>query len=214
MESSANHSTTSRTLPWYWYPGRIPENVTIDPTAYVETSFSFHLYRSRAPVGVEIGEGASTYLGTMFDVGSRGRVTLGRYALVHGARIICDERVEIGDYALISWNVVLMDTYRLPIDPISRRQHLEQAPQRQPRFLGPDGSDAGVMCKPVRIGRNVWIGFDSCVLPGVTVGEGSIVGAKSVVLTDVEPYTVVAGNPARVIRRLDPAQRDQTQGAT
>jgi acetyltransferase-like isoleucine patch superfamily enzyme len=49
----------------------------------------------------------------------------------------------------------------------------------------------------------VWIGFDACVLPGVTIGEGSVVGAKSVVNENVPPYTVVAGNPARVIRQLD-----------
>jgi acetyltransferase-like isoleucine patch superfamily enzyme len=58
-------------------------------------------------------------------------------------------------------------------------------------------------CRPIRIGRNVWIGFDCCVLPGVTIGDGSIVGARSVVCEDVPPYTVVAGNPARVIRKIE-----------
>ena len=56
---------------------------------------------------------------------------------------------------------------------------------------------------PIRIGANSWIGFDSCILPGVTVGEGSIVGARSVVTESVPPYCVVAGNPARVVRLLD-----------
>ena len=112
------------TLPWDWYAGTIPPNVVIDETAYIETTFSFHLYRSQQPVGVRIGRGASTFLGTMFDVGPLGRVTLGDYALVHGARIICDTMIEIGSHALISWNVVLMDTYRLPIDPAARRNAL------------------------------------------------------------------------------------------
>ena len=190
----------TRTLPWDWYAGTIPENVRIDDTAYVETSFSFHCYRSRLPLGVEIGAGASTYLGTMFDVGPNGRVTLGDYALVHGARIICDERVEIGDHALISWNVVVMDTYRLPGDVSARRRCLERVLREPRRHLAGDPS---VLPRPVRIGRNTWIGFDACILPGVTIGDGSVVGAKSVVMDDVEPYTVVAGNPARFIRRLD-----------
>jgi acetyltransferase-like isoleucine patch superfamily enzyme len=190
--------TRPRTLPWDWYAGAIPENAEIDETAYVETAFSFYLYRSEEPVGVRIGRGASTYLGTMFDVGPRGRVCLGEYALVHGARIICDAQVEIGAYALISWNVVLMDTYRVPLDPAERRRELERVPDRRPRHL-----DAGVAARPVHIGRNVWIGFDACVLPGVTIGEGAVVGARSVVVEDVPPYTVAAGNPARVIRRLD-----------
>ena len=53
-----------------------------------------------------------------------------------------------------------------------------------------------------RIGRGAWIGFDCCVLPGVTIGEGAVVGARSVVGADVAPFTIVAGNPARYIRRL------------
>jgi acetyltransferase-like isoleucine patch superfamily enzyme len=187
-----------RTLPWDWYPGTIPENVVLDPTAYIETTFSFHLYRSEAPVGLRVGRGASMYLGTMFDAGPRARITLGDYALVHGARIICDEEIAIGAYALISWNVVLMDTYRVPLDPAERRRELEHVPRRRPRRLEGTGP-----ARPVRIGRNVWIGFDACVLPGVSIGEGAVVGARSVVIADVPPFTVVAGNPARVVRRLD-----------
>jgi len=61
----------------------------------------------------------------------------------------------------------------------------------------------GAPAKPIRIGRNVWIGFDSVVLPGVTIGDGSIVGARSVLTHDVPPFTVVAGNPARAIRQID-----------
>jgi len=188
-----------RKLSWDWFPGTIPENVVLDDTAYIETSFSFQFFRSTLSPGVTYGRGASTYLGTMFDVGPRGRVTLGDYALVHGARIICDAEVSIGDYALISWNVVLMDTYRVPLDVVGRRKELELVPTRALRLACAD-----VPAKPIRIERNVWIGFDVCVLPGVTIGEGSIVGARSVVTMDVPPFTIVAGNPARIIRKLEP----------
>lgn len=190
------------TLSWDWYRGVIPANAQIDETAYVETTFSFHLYRSAAPVGIKIGFGASTYLGTMFDVGPTGRVSLGNYSLVHGARFICDEEIRIDDYALISWNVVLMDSYRVSLDPFERRKELERVPKRSPRYI--DAANASPSPpRPIHIKSNVWIGFDACVLPGVTVGEGSIIGARSVVAENVEPYTVVAGNPARVIRRLE-----------
>lgn len=188
---------SDRTLPWDWFAGKVPPNVTIAPTAYVETTFSFLLFRSGRADAVTIGHGASTYLGTMFDVGRDGRVLLGDYALVHGARIVCDADVTIEDYALISWNVVLMDTYRVPIDPDGRREQARRVPDQQPRRL-----EGSVAAQPVRIGRAAWIGFDSCVLPGVTVGEGAIVGARSVVTEDVDPFTIVAGNPARVVRRL------------
>lgn len=187
-----------RTLSWDWHPGRVPENVVVDEAAYIETTYSFLLFRSREPSAVTYGKGAATYRGTMFDLGPHGKVRLGEYTLVHGARIICDERVDIGDYCLISWNVLLMDSYRLPSDRGQRRVELRKVPFRPQRML-----EGGVSAHPIHIGSNVWIGFDSCVLPGVTIGEGSVVGARSVVVDDIPPYCVAAGNPAQVIRKLD-----------
>ena len=193
--------TADRTLPWDWFDGKVPPNVTVAPSAYIETAFSFLLFRSEREEGVRIGHGASTYLGTMFDVGPRGRVTLGDYALVHGARIVCDAEVTIEDYALISWNVVLMDSYRVAFDPDARRDSVRRVPDAQPRRLA-----SAAPATPVRIGRAARIGFDACVLPGVTIGEGAVVGARSVVTADVEPFTIVAGNPARLVRRLTDAE--------
>jgi acetyltransferase-like isoleucine patch superfamily enzyme len=186
-----------RTLPWDWFEGTIPANVVLASSAYVETAFSFLLFRSERTDAVTIGHGASVYLGTMFDVGRHGGVTIGDYSLVNGARIVCDADIVIGDYVLISWNVVLMDSYRADPSPDTRRQAVRQVPSTSPRRL-----DGGGPARPIRIGRAAWIGFDSCVLPGVTVGEGAVVGARSVVTGDVEPFTIVAGNPARLVRRI------------
>lgn len=55
--------------------------------------------------------------------------------------------------------------------------------------------------KDVTIGNNTWFGHNAIVLPGVHIGDGAIIGAGSVVTKDVEPYTIVAGNPAKVIRK-------------
>src|SRR5262245_33547141 len=68
-----------RTLAWDWHPGRVPENVRLDPGAYVETTYSFHLFRSRAAEAVRIERGASIYLGTMFDLGPGARVSVGAF---------------------------------------------------------------------------------------------------------------------------------------
>lgn len=51
------------------------------------------------------------------------------------------------------------------------------------------------------VGNDVWLGYQALVLPGVTIGHGAVIAAASVVASDVPPYTVVAGNPARVVRR-------------
>jgi acetyltransferase-like isoleucine patch superfamily enzyme len=56
------------------------------------------------------------------------------------------------------------------------------------------------LCEPIHIGRDVWIGRGCAVLAGVTIGDGAVIGANSVVTRDVEPYAVVAGVPARLLR--------------
>lgn len=59
------------------------------------------------------------------------------------------------------------------------------------------------------IGNDVWIGSEAIVMPGVTIGDGAVIGTRALVTRDVEPYAIVGGNPARVIRkRFDPAEID------
>jgi len=55
-------------------------------------------------------------------------------------------------------------------------------------------------CKPILVGRDVWIGRGSCILPGVTIGEGAVIGANSVVTRDVPDFAIAAGAPAKVIK--------------
>src|SRR3989442_15824790 len=160
-----------------WHPGTIPENVVSDPSAYLGTSYSFIRFRSEEPVGLRIGRAASLGDLTILDVGPRGRVVIGDYALVNGAMIICDSEVTIGDYTLIGWDVVLMDTYRVPFDVARRRRALERLTRESPGRLAADVPPT----RPIRIARKVWIGFGACVLPGVRIGEGAVIGARPVV---------------------------------
>ena len=78
-----------------------------------------------------------------------------------------------------------------------------------------NGINGPEFAKPITIGDDVWVGGAAVICPGVTIGNNSVVGAGSVVTKDVEPYTVVAGNPAKVIRRLEkgtlPARQQQQQ---
>lgn len=74
---------------------------------------------------------------------------------------------------------------------------------------GTRGPESG---KPITIGEDCWLGGNSIILPGVTIGKGSTVGAGSVVTKDVPPYHCVAGNPARVIRKIEVAGADDSGG--
>ena len=166
-----------RTLPDDWYPGTIPDNVVCEKTSYIGSSYNFSRYHSEREVGVRLGH-STALCNTILDMGPRGTISIGDHSLVTDAYIICDSEIEIGSYVLISWFVVLMDTYR------GARKETSSAQQR------------------IRLGDKSWIGFEACILPGVTVGEGSIVGARAVVCEDVPPYSIVAGNPAKVIRSV------------
>lgn len=59
-----------------------------------------------------------------------------------------------------------------------------------------------ITCRPIHIGKRVWIGAGATILPGVTIGDNAVVGAGSVVTKDVEANTIVAGNPAKIIKRI------------
>lgn len=61
-----------------------------------------------------------------------------------------------------------------------------------------------ITCKPIYIGKNVWIGAGATILPGVTIGDNAVVGAASVVTKDVAANTIVVGNPARFVREIPP----------
>jgi acetyltransferase-like isoleucine patch superfamily enzyme len=157
-----------------WFDGFIPDNVLLDHGAHIETTQSFELFKSDQQPGLSIGKFSSIYPPTMFDIGRNGRVSIGTYSMLNGPRIICDSQIQIGDHCLIAWNVILMDNYRAPRDSTPRLIH---------------------------IANNVWIGFDSIILPGVSIGENSIIGARSVVRESIPANCTVAGNPARIINQ-------------
>lgn len=197
--------TADRRVPHDWFDGQVPESVDVDDEAYIESAFSFEDCRAIKPHAIRIARGAHLYSSTIFDVAEQGEVSIGVCSMLNGARVICAERIEIGAFATISWNVMFMDSYRVPFDPEARRALLKRVGSALYTTL-----PAGITTAPIRLHDNVWIGFDVCILPGVTIGEGAVVGARSVVMSDVAPYTVVAGNPARVIRELprpDASQR-------
>lgn len=61
--------------------------------------------------------------------------------------------------------------------------------------------------KPITVGNNVWIGADVCVMPGVTIGDNTVIGAGSVVIKDIPSNVLAAGNPCKVIRELTEADK-------
>lgn len=180
-----------------WYEGTIPANAVLAPGSYIETTYSFVHFRSRRHPGMTLGKGAAIYRNTRLDVGPEGSVEIGDYAMLNSVEVICESHISVGAYTLVSWNVVLMDSYRVPRGAGERRIYLDAFLER-----GEISRELWEPPKPIAIGTNVWLGHDVVVLPGVSIGEGSVIGARSVVAESVPAYVVAAGNPARVIRGL------------
>ncbi len=132
-----------------------------------------------------------------FD-GADGVVSVGSRTFVGASHFVCRQAITIGDDVLISWNATIVDHDSHSIDWTKRSGDVTDWMQGMKRW-------DHVKVAPVTIGNKCWIGFGATILKGVTIGEGAVVGACAVVTRDVAPFTVVAGNPARVVRSLVPA---------
>jgi acetyltransferase-like isoleucine patch superfamily enzyme len=115
-----------------------------------------------------------------------------------GAVMDAVTRIEIGSHTLIAHGVQILDNDNHPTGAAERAAHFEA-------ILGiTRRKDFDIGTAPVSIGRRCWLGFNTAVMKGVTMGEDSIAAAGSMVLKDVPPLTVVGGNPAKVIKSLEP----------
>jgi acetyltransferase-like isoleucine patch superfamily enzyme len=130
------------------------------------------------------------YHGTFFELGECGEVEVGSYCTIVGAVIRTNRRVVIEDYALVSHEVVIADSV---------------APA--PPYGSEELADPALPATSVTVRRNAWVGARAILLGGADVGEGAIVGAGAVINFAVPAFSIVAGNPARVVGGAQP--RDQ-----
>ncbi len=141
--------------------------------------------------------------GELFVFGHGGYIEVGEWCFIgEGARIWSSCDISIGDRVMISHNVNIFDNRTHHISSSLRHKQFKAIVTK-----GHPSSDMDLGEKPVRICTDAWLGANSIVLRGVTIGVGSIVAAGSVVTKDVPPFTIVAGNPARVIRTLAEHER-------
>lgn len=126
---------------------------------------------------IEIGKRVSIYQGvSIYMESASSHLSIGNNTFINRrSEIVCMNDIHIGNNCAISWDVKIMDTDYHYINNKSNT-------------------------KAIYIGDNVWIGMSSLILKGVHVGNGAVIGARSVVTRDVPPYAVVAGNPARVVK--------------
>lgn len=126
-----------------------------------------------------------------------GEIGIGNHSCVYLDSIIGSvSSIRIGDCVIISNHVHIYDNNNHPTDPEVRRKMCMAG------FDGDAWKWKHAVSAPIVIEDNVWIGEYAAVLKGVTIGTGSIVASHAVVTKDVPPYTIVAGNPARVVKEI------------
>jgi acetyltransferase-like isoleucine patch superfamily enzyme len=111
-----------------------------------------------------------------------GRIHIGEDTrLNRGCTLTAYAQIRIGDFTIIGEFVSIRDANH----GLKRGEPMRYQPHT---------------CEPILVGRDVWIGRGSCILPGVTIGEGAVIGANSVVTRDVPDFAIAAGVPAKVIK--------------
>ena len=138
--------------------------------------------------GTQISSGAQLMTWRLND-SCAGSIVVGRNCILReGISISATTSVCIGNNLLTGVNVLITDNSHGQFEQIQ----LQQAPNDRPLV------DKGPVC----IGNNVWLGNNVCIMPGVNIGDGVIVGANSIVTHDIPSYSMAAGIPAKVIKKL------------
>ncbi len=143
----------------------------------------------------------------VFEIES-GKITIGDRSFIGGGMFICIEEIEIGNDVMFSWGCTVVDNNSHSIkwserkdDVVNWKRGLDE------NKIGAFKDWTNVKRAKVTIKDKAWIGFNSTILKGVTIGEGAIVGSGSVVSKDVPDWTIVAGNPAQIVRVIAENER-------
>jgi acetyltransferase-like isoleucine patch superfamily enzyme len=182
----------------YFLAGRQSVNAGIR----VSLRDNFKIDRPGDTIFLKIGDNAVVSGNFIFE-NANGRMTIGDRTFIGGGDFICISSIDIGSDVLISWGCTIMDNNAHSLDFEFRKNDVVDWKKGiDENKVGYYKDWAHVESKPIVIKDKAWIGFKSIILKGVTIGEGAIVGSGSVVTKDVPDWTVVAGNPAQIIKQL------------
>jgi acetyltransferase-like isoleucine patch superfamily enzyme len=127
------------------------------------------------------------YQRTIIIARAGGQITIGNHVGISGCTIYSRAHIAIGDHTIIGANCKIIDNDMHSLDVEERNNDIFDH----------------LVCKDVTIGESVFVGCNSIILKGTSIGDRCVIGAGSVVSGSFPPDSVIAGNPARVIRRLD-----------
>lgn len=158
---------------------------------------------------VKIGERGIISAQFIFE-STQGSVKIGNNVHIGGATFISRSSITVGNDVTMAWGIMIYDH---DSHSISWKYRKNDNYQCYSDYFNHNGNNVAnkdwshVKTIPIIIEDKAWIGFDVTILKGVRIGEGAVVGAKSVVTKDVPAWTVVAGNPAKIIKVIPESER-------
>jgi acetyltransferase-like isoleucine patch superfamily enzyme len=158
------------------------------------TTVAWRRIKHIAGNSLSVGEDSIVHAGISFEERG-GEIRIGSRTFVGRSDLVCYRRLVIGDDVIMSWGITMVDHDSHSIDWQKRRNDVRDWSKCQKNWKH-------IAHAPVVVGDKAWIGFNVSILKGVTIGEGAVVGACSVVTGDIPAYALAAGNPARVVRYL------------
>lgn len=178
-------------------------NILIDSSSHLTDSFSVRQDVSSADKRLFIGKDCIIGGQFIFE-SSKGKICIGDHTFIGSSTFISRSSITVGNNVTIAWGSTIYDHDSHSLDYQERRKDIddELADLRGKQNMIAHKNWDVVNSKPIKICDNAWIGMNCIILKGVTVGEGAVVGAGSVVTKDVPAWTVVAGNPAKVVKTL------------
>jgi galactoside O-acetyltransferase len=133
-----------------------------------------------------------------------GKIVIGDRVFIGSGMLISIDKIEIGNDVMISWGCTIIDNDAHSLQSSERMNDVNNWKRGLEESMPGKYKDwSCVKSKPVKIKDKAWIGFNTIILKGVTIGEGAIVGAGSVVTKDVPDYAVVGGNPAKILKYIN-----------
>ena len=152
---------------------------------------------------VSIGDGALVS-GHFVVEHENGYISIGKNSFIGGGMFVSACGIDIGDDVMFSWGCTVIDNDAHSLNWKDRLNDVvEWKKGVDEGSIGKFKNWSNVRCAPIVIESNAWIGFNVIILKGVRIGKGAVVAAGSVVTHDVEAFTMVAGNPAREIKKFE-----------
>lgn len=186
-------------IPNDWYDGELPANIRMESDVFIDSSYCFLMFHSKQNEAIKVGKASGFYDLAQIVTSGNGKIEIGEFCILNGTTLLCSEKISIGNYVMASWGSVITDNYFGENLTIAQRAILLERSSESIFRQMPFSTSS-----PVTIEDNVWIGFDSVVLPGTFIGRGSIIGSKTIVSGHIPEYSVVVGNPAKIIKILNP----------